>query len=83
LKDLIGILNKSDDVVATEVTQEDFHDWATTFKELYTNFPPVSKYLLFECTAIEFVPMKVGVSQAQEVVNLKFPKEEDGQLQAK
>jgi hypothetical protein len=31
-QDLIHILNKSDNIVAAEVTSEAFHDWATMFK---------------------------------------------------
>jgi hypothetical protein len=40
-QDLIVILNKRDDVVATEVMPEDFHGWAKLFKELYSDFPAV------------------------------------------
>jgi hypothetical protein len=79
-EDLIVILNKSNDVVATEVMPEDFHDWAKMFKELYSDFPAVLKYHLFESEDIEFVSMKVGDGHAEEVTNLKFPKEEDYQL---
>jgi hypothetical protein len=82
-KDLIDILNQSVDV-ATEVIPEDFHDWATMFKGLYTDFPIVLKYQhLFEFTDIEFVSMRVGDGHAEEVANLKFPKEEDDRLCAK
>jgi hypothetical protein len=42
----------------------------------------VLKFYLFESTDIEFVSMKVGDGDAEEVANLKFPKEEDGQLLA-
>jgi hypothetical protein len=58
-EDLIEILNQSEDVVATEVTPEDFHDWATMFKGLYSDFPKVLKYHLFESTDIEFVSMSI------------------------
>jgi hypothetical protein len=51
--------------------------WATMFKELYTDFLVVLKYHLFESTDIEFVSMKVGDGHAEEVANLKFPKEEE------
>jgi hypothetical protein len=59
-EDLLEILNKSDEFVATEVMREDFHDWTTMFKELYTGFPAVLKYHLFESTDIKYVSMKVG-----------------------
>jgi hypothetical protein len=80
-QDLIVILNRSDDVVATKVVPEDFHEkWAKMFKELYSDFPEVLKFHLFESTDIEFVSMKVDDGHAEEVANLKFPKEEDDQL---
>jgi hypothetical protein len=82
-EDLIDILNQSEDIVATEVTPEDFHDWATMFKGLYSDFPKVLKYYLFKSTDIEFVSMRVGDGHAEKVANLKFPKQEDGQLCAK
>jgi hypothetical protein len=46
----------------------------------YTDFHKVLKYHLFESTDIEFVSMRVGDGHAEEVANLKFPKEEDDQL---
>jgi hypothetical protein len=79
-EDLICILNQSGDVVATEVTPDDFHDWTTMFQGLYSNLPKVLKYHLLESTDIEFVSMRVGDGHAEEVANLKFPKEEDDQL---
>jgi hypothetical protein len=81
-EDLIDILNQSEDVVVTEVTLEDFHDWATMFKGMYTDFPKVLKYHLFQSTDIEFVSMSVGDGHPEEVANLKFPKEEDDQLRS-
>jgi hypothetical protein len=57
---MIVILNKSDDVVATEVVPEDFHDWAKMLKELYSDFPAVLKFHLFESTNIEFVSANEG-----------------------
>jgi hypothetical protein len=79
-EDLIGILNKSDDVVAIEATPEDFYDWATMFKELYTDFPAVLKYHLFESEDIEYVSMQVGDGHPQEWANLKFPRTEEDHL---
>jgi hypothetical protein len=52
------------------------------FKGLYTGFPKVLKYHLFESTNIEFVSTRVGDGHAEEVANLKFPNEEDDQLRA-
>ena len=79
----MGILNKSDDVVAIEAKPADFHDWATMFKDLYTDFPAVLKYHLFESEDIEDVSMQIGDGHPKEWTNLKFPKREDEELRAK
>jgi hypothetical protein len=56
-------------VAATEVVPEDFYNWTKLFKELYSNFPAVLKFHLFESTDIEFVSMKVGDDHTEEVAN--------------
>ncbi len=79
----MGILNKSDDVVAVEAKPEDFHDWATMFKDLYTDFPAVLKYHLFESEDIEDVSMQIGDGgHPKEWTNLKFSKREHEELRA-
>jgi hypothetical protein len=71
-EDLIGILNKSNDIVAIEVTPEDFHEWVTMFKELYIDFPAVLKYHLFESENIEDVSMQVGRDLCETTRNSPF-----------
>jgi hypothetical protein len=76
------ILNKSEDVVAVEAKPEDFHDWATMFKDIYTNFPLVLKYHLFESEDVEDVSMQIGDGHPKEWTNLKEPKIENEELRA-
>ncbi len=81
-QDLMVILNKSEDVVAVEAKPEDFHDWATMFKDIYTNFPLVLKYHLFESEDVEDVSMQIGDGHPKEWTNLKEPKIENEELRA-
>jgi hypothetical protein len=57
---LLPILNKSDDVIAIAVVPGDFHDWNGMHKKLYSDFPAVLKYHLFESDDIEEISLQVG-----------------------
>ncbi len=50
------------------------------FKDIYTNFPLVLKYHLFESEDIEDVSMQIGDGHPKEWTNLKFPKIENEEL---
>lgn len=80
--DLIPILNKSDDVIAEAATTDDFHDWNGMLKELYSDFPFVLKYHLFESESIEKISCQMGPDSPSAVVNLKFPKRESDENRA-
>jgi hypothetical protein len=71
---LLPILNKSDDVIATAVVPEDFHDWNGMLKKLYSDFTAVLKYHLFQSDDIEEISMQVGPHSPSDIANLRIPK---------
>jgi hypothetical protein len=73
---LLPILNKSDNVIAMVVVPRDFHDWNGMLKKLYSDFPAVLKYHLFESDDIEEISLQVGPDYPAKIANLRFPKEE-------
>ena len=79
---LLPILNKSDDVLAIAVVPGDFHDWNGMHKKLYSDFPAVLKYHLFESDDIEEISLQVGPDYPAEIANLRFPKGESDEDRA-
>jgi hypothetical protein len=73
---LLPILNKSDDVIATAVVPANFHDWNGMLKKLYSDFPAVLKYHLFQSEDIKEISMQVGPDSPADTANLRFPKGE-------
>ena len=45
-------------------------------KKLYSDFPAVLKYHLFESDDIEEISLQVGPDYPAEIANLRFPKGE-------
>jgi len=73
---LLPILNKSDDVIAIAVVPANFHDWNGMLKKLYSDFPAVLKYHLFQSEDIKEISMQVGPDSPADTANLRFPKGE-------
>jgi hypothetical protein len=79
---LLPILNKSNNVIAMAVVPADFHDWNSMMKKLYSDFPAVLKYHLFQSNDITQIELRVGPDSPPDIANLRFPKRESKEARA-